>query len=270
MKKSFAAIVHWTTVGLIATAVLAATGVGFAQSWAGLYGWAVEHQLQGWKAMSFPAMVDLFIAIGELGLFKIAIEGHTLRRALLPWLDLLLPLLIATAGWTASLAFNVGHVGGTGNDKLTAGVPPVASMLGLFVLLRTLHRVVAQTSDDADMAGLPEALPIPDTDAAGHDAENSSDDNSSDGDDTAGQEPVTSLASAVRAARANGVTKATLMREFAMSRYTLDKILDQQAPDPDVDSSDSAEQDAPAVPSDVLAFPVPASVNGSQIVGADQ
>ncbi|MFC6937758.1 hypothetical protein ACFQHO_50820 [Actinomadura yumaensis] len=38
----------------MATAVLTATAGGFAQSYAGLYHWALEHGLHGWKAESFP------------------------------------------------------------------------------------------------------------------------------------------------------------------------------------------------------------------------
>ncbi len=145
--KKFTTVVHWSTVSILAIAVLGATGVGFAQSWAGLYGWALEHRLHGWKAQSFPAMVDLFIAIGELGLFKLAIEGHRIRKAWLPWLDLFLPLGVAVAGWAVSLAFNVGHVGGSRYDQVTAAVPPIASMLGLFVLLRTLHRIITSPAN---------------------------------------------------------------------------------------------------------------------------
>ncbi len=145
--QKFTVVVHWATVAILAVAVLGATGVGFAQSWAGLYGWALEHRLHGWKAQSFPAMVDLFIAIGELGLFKLAIEGHRIRKAWLPWLDLALPLGVAVAGWSVSLAFNVGHVGGSRYDQVTAAVPPIASMLGLFVLLRTLHRIITSPAD---------------------------------------------------------------------------------------------------------------------------
>lgn len=138
-------IAHLASVAFMATGVLVATGVGFAQSWAGLYGWAIEHGLHGWKAMSFPAMVDVFIGVGEIGLFALTLEGHRLRKSALSWADLLLPGVIATAGWGVSLAFNVGHVDHELSDQLTAAVPPIASMLGLLVLLRTLHRLVTRT-----------------------------------------------------------------------------------------------------------------------------
>jgi Protein of unknown function (DUF2637) len=139
------ALTRWGAVTLMAAAVLTATGGGFAQSYAGLYHWALEHGLHGWKAESFPLLVDLFIIVGELGLFLLALDAFVLhRRELLSWLDFCLPLFIAMAGWTASLIFNVGHVVQRQfSYQATAAVPPIVSMLGLFVLLRTLHRYVA-------------------------------------------------------------------------------------------------------------------------------
>ncbi|WP_169809242.1 DUF2637 domain-containing protein [Actinomadura chibensis] len=143
-------ITRWGAIAFMAAAVLTATAGGFAQSYAGLYHWAMEHGLRGWKAESFPLLVDLFIIVGELGLFLLAIDAFVLRRrALLSWLDFFLPLTIALAGWTASLVFNVGHVGNkTFSYQATAAVPPIVSMLGLFVLLRTLHRYVARDDEE--------------------------------------------------------------------------------------------------------------------------
>ncbi|WP_176611281.1 DUF2637 domain-containing protein [Actinomadura sp. WMMB 499] len=136
----------------MAAAVITATAGGFAQSYAGLYHWALEHGLTGWKASSFPLLVDLFIIVGELGLFLLAVDAFVLhRRSAMSWLDFFLPLTIALAGWTASLIFNVGHVGNrTFSYQVTAAVPPIVSMLGLFVLLRTLHRYVSQKAEEAD------------------------------------------------------------------------------------------------------------------------
>jgi hypothetical protein len=136
-------LAHRLSVGLMGVAVLVATADGFAQSWSGLYSWAIGHGLSGWKAMAFPGLVDLFILVGELGLFTLALEGHTLTRRGMSWLDLAVPAGIATAGWLVSLAFNVGTHTRLA-DQLTAAVPPVASMLGLLVLLRTLHRVISR------------------------------------------------------------------------------------------------------------------------------
>lgn len=142
----FARIAHWITLGLMAVVVLGATVDGFAQSWAALYGWAIEHGLHGWKAMAFPGLIDAFILVGELGLFALALEGHRVTKASkLSWVDLALPGGVATAGWAVSLGFNIGHVDQEFTDQLTAGVPPIASMLGLLILLRTLHRLVTRS-----------------------------------------------------------------------------------------------------------------------------
>ncbi|WP_158581540.1 DUF2637 domain-containing protein [Actinomadura spongiicola] len=153
-------ITRWGAIAFMAAAVLTATAGGFAQSYAGLYHWALEHGLRGWKAESFPLLVDLFIIVGELGLFLLAVDAFVLRRrALLSWLDFFLPLTIALAGWTASLVFNVGHVGHkTFSYQATAAVPPIVSMLGLFVLLRTLHRYVSREVEE-----VPEKQPEPQT-----------------------------------------------------------------------------------------------------------
>jgi hypothetical protein len=137
-------IAHFAAVIVMAGAVLIATADGFAQSWVGLYQWALAHGLTDWRAASFPLMVDVFILVGELGLFALALEGHKLTRHAMPWLDLALPAAIAVIGWCVSLAFNIGHADHDLSDRVTAAVPPVASMLGLLVLLRTLHRLVGQ------------------------------------------------------------------------------------------------------------------------------
>lgn len=161
------AITRWGAVALMATAVLTATAGGFAQSYAGLYHWALEHGLKGWKAESFPLLVDLFIIVGELGLFLLAIDAYVIRRRhLMSWLDFCLPLTIALAGWTTSLLFNIGHVGHKSfSYQATAAVPPIVAMLGLFVLLRTLHRYVQNAEEEAERAkgadGQPRAIAPP-------------------------------------------------------------------------------------------------------------
>lgn len=153
-------IARMVAVVLMGLGVMVATADGFAQSYAGLYGWALEHGLKGWKAQSFPLMVDLFIAVGELGLFLLAIDGHKLRRSFMSWLDLITPAFVAASGWSASLVFNVGHVAHDFATQATAAVPPLASMIGLLVLLRTLHRYVAQLEEQAAQAGAPAEIEV--------------------------------------------------------------------------------------------------------------
>lgn len=161
-------IARYVTVTLMGLAVLVATGDGFAQSYAGLYRWAIEHGLHGWKADSFPLLVDLFVAVGEMGLFLLAIDGHRLRKSLMSWVDLLVPMLVAASGWGASLVFNIGSARHVFSFEATAAVPPLASMIGLLVLLRTLHRYVAQA--DAPAAPAPLALAAAPDDSPGDDA----------------------------------------------------------------------------------------------------
>ncbi|HEU5024915.1 MAG TPA: DUF2637 domain-containing protein [Spirillospora sp.] len=154
-------ITRWGAIAFMAIAVMTATAGGFAQSYAGLYHWALEHGLRGWKADSFPLLVDLFIIVGELGLFLLAVDAFVLRRRdMMSWLDFFLPLAIALAGWTASLIFNVGHVGHRSfSYQATAAVPPIVSMLGLFVLLRTLHRYVSRQSAEEEEPKAAEPAP---------------------------------------------------------------------------------------------------------------
>lgn len=141
-------IAHLISVVLMGAGVLIATADGFVQSYAGLYHWAIERGLTGWKAETFPLLVDLFIIVGELGLFALALEGHRLRKNAMSWADIALPFGLAAGGWAVSLAFNVGAVDGGTDEQVTAAVAPVASMLGLLVLLRTVHRLVTRTPDD--------------------------------------------------------------------------------------------------------------------------
>ncbi|RSN71355.1 DUF2637 domain-containing protein [Actinomadura sp. WAC 06369] len=160
-------IAHRVSIVLMAVLVLVATADGFAQSYAGLHRWALEHGLKGWKADSFPLLVDLFIAVGELGLFALALEGHRLTRRGLAWVDIALPFSLAAGGWGVSLAFNVGAVRDEFADQVTAAVAPVASMLGLLVMLRTVHRLVARPAADkaadVDHSGRTVAEPVDQT-----------------------------------------------------------------------------------------------------------
>lgn len=155
------AIARALGVTIMGVAVLIVTADGFAQSYAGLYRWALEHGLAGWHAQSFPLLVDSFVLVGEIALFLLAIDGYRFTRSATSWLDLLLPAGSAGGGWLVSLAFNVGHVGGGLSVRITAAVPPLAAMLGLLVLLRTLHRYVARADTAAEPAATAVMVPAP-------------------------------------------------------------------------------------------------------------
>lgn len=117
--------------------IVAASVVSFAESYRGLYEWAVGHGLAGTWAALFPLQTDTFIAVGELSLFVALADRWQARSRVAAW-------LVTLAGLAASLAGNVGHVGGAGlTVHLTAAVPPLAASAALAVGLGVLKRVVA-------------------------------------------------------------------------------------------------------------------------------
>lgn len=133
---------------LMFAAVVVATAVGFAHSYAGLFAWGNLHKLTNWKADTFPLLVDLFILIGELGLFLLALDGEKVRKSWTSWMDMIIPGSVVAAGWSASLWFNVNHVeGATRDDKITFAIPPIAAMIGLVILLRNVHRYTSRLAD---------------------------------------------------------------------------------------------------------------------------
>lgn len=145
------------TLFIMFAIVAVATADGFAQSYSALLDWGEAHKLKGWKKDSFPLLVDAFILIGELGLFLIALDGFRLRKSLLSWTDVMLPLSVVTAGWGVSLWFNIHHVKeATTEDKITFAIPPIAAMIGLFIMLRTVHRYMSALEDDEPVNGTAE------------------------------------------------------------------------------------------------------------------
>ena len=67
-----------------AIAILASANA-LAHSYAGLYDWAVHHRLAGWQAMSWPAEIDVFLAVGELALYVAYLDGWPARQRIWPW-----------------------------------------------------------------------------------------------------------------------------------------------------------------------------------------
>lgn len=146
-------ILRTVMISIMSVAVIIATIDGFAQSYAGLYDWGIQHGLKGWKAESFPLLIDVFILVGEIGLFLLALDGHKIRKAWLPWVDMALPFATASAGWSVSLYFNIERI--DTNDiptKVTYGIPPVTAMIGLLILLRTVHRYMAKFDAENETA----------------------------------------------------------------------------------------------------------------------
>jgi hypothetical protein len=114
-----------------AIAILASANA-LAHSYAGLYDWAVHHRLGGWQAKSWPAQIDVFLAVGELALYIAYLDGWPARQRIWPWATALIGLTVSVAG-------NIGHVQAEPGqpvilaDRLTAATSPLAAFAGLSV-----------------------------------------------------------------------------------------------------------------------------------------
>ena len=114
-----------------AIAILASANA-LAHSYAGLYDWAVHHRLGGWQAKSWPAEIDVFLAVGELALYVAYLDGWPARQRVWPWVTALIGLAVSVAG-------NIGHIQAEPGqpvilaDRLTAATSPIAAFAGLSV-----------------------------------------------------------------------------------------------------------------------------------------
>ena len=116
-------------IGAIA---IVASANALAHSYAGLSDWAVHHRLGGWQARSWPAEIDVFLAVGELALYIAYLDGWPARQRIWPWATALIGLAVSIAG-------NVGHIQAEPGqpvilaDRLTAATSPLAAFAGLSV-----------------------------------------------------------------------------------------------------------------------------------------
>jgi len=127
-----------TALFAIAAIAIAASVNALAHSYAGLYAWALHHRLTGWQAVSWPAEIDVFLAVGELALYVAYLDGWPARQRLWPWTTTLVGLIVSVAG-------NVGHIQPLPGhpvlpaDRLTAAASPLAAFAGLTVGLLVLR-----------------------------------------------------------------------------------------------------------------------------------
>jgi hypothetical protein len=139
-------------IGVIA--ILASVNA-LAHSYAGLYDWAVHHRLGGWQAMSWPAEIDVFLAVGELALYVAYLDGWPARQRAWPWAT-------ALTGLTVSVAGNIGHIQAMPGhpvilaDRLTAATSPLAAFAGLSVGLLVL-KMTRQQANATTRASTPTA-----------------------------------------------------------------------------------------------------------------
>jgi hypothetical protein len=139
-------------IGVIA---MLASANALAHSYAGLYDWAVHHRLGGWQAMSWPAEIDVFLAVGELALYVAYLDGWPARHRIWPWATALTGLAVSVAG-------NIGHIQAVPGhpvmlaDRLTAATSPLAAFAGLSVGLLVL-KMTRQQASASTRIGMPAA-----------------------------------------------------------------------------------------------------------------
>jgi hypothetical protein len=148
-------------IGAIA---IAASVNALTHSYAGLYDWATRHSLSGWQAKSWPAEIDIFLAIGELALYIAYLDGWPARQRIWPWATALIGLAVSVAG-------NIGHIQPQPGhpvilaDRLTAATSPIAAFaglsIGLLVLKMTRQQADAQIQDLDTSAHQPELIASP-------------------------------------------------------------------------------------------------------------
>ncbi len=144
-----------------------ASGNALAHSYAGLYEWAVHHRLAGWQAESWPAEIDVFLAVGELALYVAYLDDWPARQRVWPWTTALVGLAVSIAG-------NVGHIQARPGqpvvlaDRLTAATSPVAAFagltVGLLVLKMTRQRKLVRDREPRLATALVLAPPLPTAD----------------------------------------------------------------------------------------------------------
>lgn len=127
-----------TALFAIAVIAIAASANALAHSYAGLYAWALHHRLAGWQAATWPAEIDVFLAVGELALYVAYLDGWAARQRIWPWATTLVGLVVSVAG-------NVGHIQPLPGhpvllaDRFTAAASPLAAFAGLTVGLLVLR-----------------------------------------------------------------------------------------------------------------------------------
>src|ERR1700733_13948940 len=87
----------------IAAIAILASANALAHSYAGLYDWAIRHRLTGWQAMSWPAEIDVFLAVGALAPYVPHLDGWPVRERIGPWAT-------AMTGLAVSVEGIVGHI----------------------------------------------------------------------------------------------------------------------------------------------------------------
>jgi hypothetical protein len=206
-----------------AIAILASANA-LAHSYAGLYDWAVHHRPGGWQAMSWPAEIDVFLAVGELALYLAYLDGWPARQRAWPWATALTGLAVSVAG-------NIGHVqGALGHpvilaDRLTAATSPLAAFAGLSVGLLVV-KMTRQRATASTRASTPTVALAPAPVSAGRFSRSAADagpvprpgDDPAGSDDHGGAEPEPALLDAASAIYRDAAARGERLSQRMLAR----------------------------------------------------
>ena len=101
--------------------------------------------------MSWPAGIDVFLAIGELALYVAYLDGWPARQQIWPWTT-------ALTGLAVSIAGNIGHIQAAPGqpvilaDRVAAATSPIAAFAGLTVGLLVLKMTRQQAAGSGPRA----------------------------------------------------------------------------------------------------------------------
>lgn len=143
------------------TLMLVVTGIGFWLSYESLHRWAEGHGLHAQAAWAWPAVVDSFIGIGELG----SATFMWLRRGRMRWYERVswFFLSVTTVGFAGSLTANMASSGVDPGAQFTAALPPAAALIAFAGLIRVGHEMFDrwQHGHSAMPVGVPAPVPLP-------------------------------------------------------------------------------------------------------------
>jgi hypothetical protein len=150
------AIGAWT----ISVLIFLATAISFTQSYRGLLDFASNYLVIprpfNW---TWPMMIDVFLAVGELRLFICAVDGEKSWRVRM-WF-----WLLTGAGLAVSVGGNIMHEGLNISGLQMAGnaVPPLAAAAALGTGLGLVKKAVARAQAEQAKSKIPDK-PLPHTD----------------------------------------------------------------------------------------------------------
>lgn len=144
------------SLALVALIALGASVWAMTESYADLVDFALAHGFTGWRARGAPAMVDVFIVIGELWLFICYARRLPWQAKVKGWLSMSVGLALSASG-------NIWHVRVADiPTRISFAVPPAAATMALYIGLQAVKMYTARmhaARSHEQPAGVPAVSP---------------------------------------------------------------------------------------------------------------